>query len=86
MRRVRCPWCDSLNTAEFVAGNRDGITATGHICDDCDSSWDGPAHAKAIKAKRLGDLADATAAVPQTKHPSSDVPLDGNYAAVPRNE
>lgn len=40
-RRKRCPYCKSLNTAECCAATKDGVlTMDGHVCDDCDMSFD----------------------------------------------
>lgn len=39
-RRLRCPYCLSLNTIEGVSATREGKNIQWfHVCDDCDTSW-----------------------------------------------
>ncbi len=41
MRRKRCPYCKSLNTAEVIIGKSGGgISGDCRVCDDCDRSFD----------------------------------------------
>lgn len=39
-RRLRCPYCRSLNTVEAMSNNREGTNCQFFwVCDDCDMSW-----------------------------------------------
>ncbi len=56
MRRKRCPYCKSLNTAECCASSKDGpLTMTGRVCDDCDQGFD-TRHLKNGKWVKIPDL------------------------------
>lgn len=57
MRRIRCPHCDSLETAEVIIYKRDDagkakVTGSMYTCDACDNGWEDAAEHKAIKAAR----------------------------------